>query len=57
MSKKFDNLHRSFIRKQARRRRALERFSINLSKDTDNLDAYVVRKEMELMALNHKLGG
>lgn len=61
MSKKFDNLQRSYARKQARRLRALERFAIiphddMLNTTGDDYAEYNLRKNVELQALRSKLG-
>lgn len=59
MSKKFENLRRSLERKQKRRVRALERFSIIPHDDYmgtgDEHAAYVLRKNVELQSLRHSL--
>jgi hypothetical protein len=60
MSKKFENLQRSYARKQARRLRALERFAIISHDETmmtgDDYADYILRKNVELMSLRSKLG-
>lgn len=59
MSAKFLGMQNSFVRKQARRRRALERFHIIPHDDTmmtgDEHAAYIIRKNEELQSLRRHL--